>query len=159
MTPPYFSRDIEDFLRLLLKHGVRYVVVGGEAVIHYGYVRLTGDVDFLFDASLDNADTFFSALKEFWHGAVPGIADSRELTELGAIFQFGVPPNRIDLLNQIDGVSFEECWKNRVEVMVPSLEGEVPVHFIGLSELIRNKTAAGRDKDLDDLRFLRKVRG
>jgi hypothetical protein len=158
VTPSYFSQDIEDFLRLLLKHGVRYVV-GVEAVIHYGYARLTGDVDFLFDASRDNAGTLFQALKEFWHGAVPGIADPRELTEPGAIFQFGVPPNRIDLLNRIDGVSFEECWKNRVEAMVPSPEGEVPVHFIGLNELIRNKTAAGRDKDLDDLRFLRKARG
>jgi hypothetical protein len=159
VTPSYFSSDIGDFLRLLSKHGVHYLVVGGEAVIHYGYARLTGDINVFYDASTDNAGRLFEALREFWQGVVPGIADPQELTEPGAIFQFGVPPNRIDILNRIDGVSFEECWKNRVEAEVSSPEGEVPVHFIGLAELIRNKAAAGRDKDLDDLRFLRKVSG
>lgn len=157
MTSPYFSSDISDFLRLLHAHGVRYLVVGGEAVIHYGYARLTGDIDIYFDAGAENAGKLFQALRDFWQGAVPGIGEARELMDPEAIFQFGVPPNRIDLLNRIDGVSFGDCWENRTEASVPSPGGEVPVRFIGLAELIRNKTAAARAKDLDDLRFLRRI--
>jgi predicted nucleotidyltransferase len=159
VTPPYFSPDISDFLRLLHEHEVHYLVVGGEAVIHYGNARLTGDIDLFFDAGAQNVGKLFEALREFWQGMVPGIADARELADPDAIFQFGVPPNRIDLLNRIDGVSFEDCWENRTEAAVPSPGGEVPVRYIGLAELIRNKTAAARAKDLDDLRFLRRISG
>jgi hypothetical protein len=159
VTPSYFSSDIFDFLRLLSAHEVRYLVVGGEAVIHYGYARLTGDIDFFFDSSKSNVQKLFAALRKFWQGAVPGIADASELMELGTIIQFGVPPNRIDLLNRIDGVSFAECWTNQTEVKLPSPGGEVPIRYIGLAELIRNKAASAREKDLDDLRFLRKIGG
>lgn len=159
MSPSYFSADIFDFLRLLSAHDVRYVVVGGEAVIHYGYARLTGDIDLFYDASKDNAQKLFAALREFWRGTVPGITDLSELMELGTIIQFGVPPNRIDLLNRIDGVSFAECWTNHTKVNLPTPEGDVPVRYIGLAELIRNKTASAREKDLDDLRFLTKIGG
>ena len=88
-----------------------------------------------------------------------GIAGAGELSEPGAIFQFGVPPNRIDLLNGIDGVTFVECWGSRIEVQIQSPEGLIPVPYIGLKELIKNKAAAGRDKDVDDLRFLKRVGG
>lgn len=135
------------------------MVVGGEAVIHYGYARLTGDIDVFFDGTGDNATRLFTSLREFWHGEVPEIRDAGELLQPGAIFQFGVPPNRIDLLNRIDGVTFDECWQNRVGVRIPASSGSVEVIYIGIAELIKNKTAAGRDKDLDDLRFLRRMRG
>ena len=108
MSAAYFSPDVADFLRLLARHGVHYLVVSGEAVIHYGCARLTGDLDAYY---------------------------------------------------QIDGVAFAECWENRLEARVAATSGEVPVLFIGLAELIRNKAAAGRDKDRDDLRYLRRVRG
>ena len=157
MSGSYFSADISEFVRLLSEHGVRYLVVGGEAVIHYGYARLTGDIDIFFDAAEANVERLFALLREFWQGKVPGIAQARELMEPGAVIQFGVPPNRIDLLNRIDGVSFEECWKNRTETAVLSAEGHVRVLYIGLEELIRNKTASAREKDLDDLRFLRRI--
>lgn len=157
MTPGCFSPDVSDLLRLLSKHGVRYLIVGGEAVIHYGHARLTGDIDVFYDATGPNAERVFDALEEFWQGSVPGVADARELVDPGAIFQFGVPPNRIDLLNQIDGVSFDQCWVNRTETAVPLPGGEVRVLYIGLAELIRNKEASGREKDVDDLRFLRRA--
>jgi hypothetical protein len=159
VTAAYFSPDVADFLRLLVEHDVRYLVVGGEAVIHYGYARLTGDIDVYFDASADNTARLYAALQRFWNGAVPGVADSRELADPGAIFQFGVPPNRIDLLNEIDGVTFDVCWKNRAEAPLPTPGGMVRVLFIGLAELIRNKEASGREKDRDDLRYLRRAGG
>ena len=135
------------------------MIVGGEAVVHYGYARLTGDVDVFYDVADDNCKKLFAALQEFWKQDVPGIAGAGELSEPGAIFQFGVPPNRIDLLNGIDGVTFVECWGSRIEVQIQSPEGLIPVPYIGLKELIKNKAAAGRDKDVDDLRFLKRVGG
>jgi len=158
VTPSYFSPDISDFLRLLRDHEVRYLVVGEEAVIHYGHARLTGDIDLFYDAGVENVERLYRALQECWQGTVPGMADARALAEPGAIFQFSVPPNRIDLLNRIDGVMFVEAWTNRREVLVPAPDGEVRVWYIGLADLIRNKTAAGRGKDLEDLRFLRRLR-
>jgi hypothetical protein len=74
------------------------------------------------------------------------------------VFQFGRPPNRLDLLNSIDGVSFDTAWRGRKSVPFPYRGRSLQVHFIGLKELIRNKRAAGRNRDLDDLRFLLEAR-
>jgi hypothetical protein len=74
------------------------------------------------------------------------------------VLQFGVPPNRIDLANRIDGVEFEEVWGRKLDVQIPNDSGEtILIRFIGLGDLIRNKKAAGRPKDLDDLEFLREA--
>lgn len=155
MIPSPFSSDITEFLSLLHTHEVRYLVIGGEAVIYYGYARLTGDVDIFHEPSRQNADRLYAALGEFWGGDVPGGVSARELLEPGMIIQFGVPPHRIDLLNRIDGVSFEECWEPRTDVEVSLGVRRFPVHYIGRGQLVRNKEAARRDKDLDDLRFLK----
>lgn len=158
IDPSSFSPDIRDFIRLLDTHDVRYLIVGGEAVIYYGHARLTGDVDFYYDREEGNARRLYAALDKFWEGSAPGLSGSRELTEDGLIIQFGVPPNRIDLLNRIDGVTFEEAWENRAVVSLEVHGRAVPVSYVGLDDLIRNKEAAARPKDLDDLPFLRKAR-
>jgi hypothetical protein len=152
----YFSSDIRDFIALLHRHEVRCVVVGGEAVIHYGHARLTGDIDFFYDRTVDNAQALFQAMLAFWSGTIPGLKAADELLEQGVIIQFGRPPNRIDLLNQIDGVTFAEAWLTRVTVPVETPEGDALLHFLGIENLIRNKEAANRPKDLDDLAYLRK---
>jgi len=121
---------------LLHKHRVRYLIVGGEAVIYYGYARLTGDVD-------------------FWGGSIPEIADWGELMEEGVIIQFGRPPHRLDLVNRIDGVSFQAAWPARHIACLKSQGARIPVLYMGLPDLIRNKQAAGRPKDLQDLQYLR----
>ena len=153
----YFSPDILDFILLLHRHKVRYVVVGGEAVILYGHARLTGDIDFFYERTAENAAALFEVLRDFWSGNIPGLHAPDELMELGIIIQFGVPPNRIDLLNQIDGVEFAEAWPNRLSVALQTATGEVPLHYVGVAELIQNKQAAGRPKDLEDLAFLRQL--
>lgn len=79
MKADYFSPDTQEFLRLLHKHEVKYVIVGGEAVIYYGYPRLTGDVDFFYSSDDQNADLLFEALLEFWEGDVPGLDNAKEL--------------------------------------------------------------------------------
>jgi hypothetical protein len=149
-----FTRDKREFIALLHKHQVRYLIVGGEAVIYYGYARLTGDIDFFYGAEGENAHRRYGALNEFWQGAIPGLQDASELTEAGVIVQFGRPPNRIDLLNQIDGVPFDEAWAARREVSLISENLETPAYYLSLEHLVQNKEAAGRPRDLDDLQYL-----
>jgi hypothetical protein len=153
----HFSPDIREFITLLHRQKVRYVVVGGEAVIYYGHARLTGDIDFFYEANPENAAALHRALLEFWDGSIPGIHRAEELCEGGVIFQFGRPPHRIDLLNRIDGVSFTAAWETRRTITLETDEGEVPLHYVGLARLIDNKQAAGRPKDLEDLAFLREL--
>jgi hypothetical protein len=154
MISSHFSKDIIEFIKLLGKHDVEYVIVGGEAVIYYGYARLTGDVDFFYRTSAENISKLFRALSEFWDDSIPGVEKIEELEEPGVILQFGVPPNRIDLLNRIDGVTFEEVWRNRTKCHLESGDRTVSIFFIGLDELIKNKEAMGRHKDLEDLKYL-----
>jgi hypothetical protein len=158
IDPSVFSPDTREFVALLGKHQVRYIIVGGEAVIFHGYARLTGDVDFFYDASAENARRLYAVLDEFWNGRIPAVERWEELMEEKLVVQFGVPPNRIDLINHIDGVGFEEVWANRVRVTMPVGEQNVEVWVIGLQELIKNKEAIGRPKDVDDLSFLRQAR-
>ena len=158
MRADHFSEDILDFFRCLAAHEVKYLVVGGEAVIYYGNPRLTGDIDFFFTATTENAGKLFSSLLEFWDGNIPGLGSFTELLEEGVIIQFGVPPNRIDLINKIDGVGFEEAWKNR-EIVDLELSGtQIKITYIGLDQLIKNKRAAARPKDQEDLKYLNRAR-
>jgi len=154
----HFSKDTQEFLLLLARHRVNYVIVGGEAVIYHSHARLTGDVDFYYEGSRENTLKLYEALNAFWSGDIPGVSSWEELTESGIILQFGVPPNRIDLLNFIDGVAFEEAWGNRVEVTIEISGKTVPVYFLGLNELIKNKEAMKRPKDIEDLKYLWKAR-
>lgn len=151
----HFSPDTRTFLALLSKHAVQYLIVGGEAVIFHGYARLTGDTDFFYGRDTANAERLFKALTEFWAGEVPGVERAAELTAAGLIIQFGVPPNRIDLLNEVDGISFDQAWRSRVAAILVTPTGETPIHYMALDDLIRNKQLASRPKDLDDLAYLR----
>jgi hypothetical protein len=157
IEPQYFSQDILEFIRLLHTHQVRYVVVGGEAVIYYGHARLTGDVHFFYESGPENTVSLFRALVVFWDGKIPGIERVEELREAGVVIQFGRPPNRIDLLNRIDGVTFSEAWSTRAAVTIHTSEGALPLFFLGLAALIRNKEACARPKDQEDLSFLRQL--
>lgn len=155
MRADYFSADVQALIELLSRYRVRYLLVGGEAVIYHGYPRLTGDVDFWYEQTAENASRLFDALREFWSGSVPGVGAASELMEPTVVVQFGRPPHRIDLLSTIDGVRFDEAWTHRVEEHLELADDRrVPLSVIGLPELLRNKRAAGRHKDLDDIEHL-----
>jgi hypothetical protein len=159
MAPPeiaadHFSVDTREFIRLLGEHEVRYLIVGGEAVIFYGHVRLTGDVDFFYSIDDQNVGRLFNALLDFWEGDIPGVANAQDLSVPGQIIQFGVPPNRIDLITDITGVTFEEAWPDRLVGVLKGPDSSISVLFIGLRHLLQNKRASGRPKDLEDLRYL-----
>ncbi len=154
MDSSCFSSDTLDFIRHLAENNVRYLIVGGEAVIYYGYARLTGDVDFFYARTDDNAKRLFSALKKFWKGEIPGVRNYEEFKKKGAIIQFGRPPNRIDLINNISAVSFEQAWNNRTNEEMRIRNKKYSIYYIGLNELVTNKRKANRYKDLEDLKYL-----
>lgn len=157
MNISHFSPDTQEFLILLAKHDVKYVIVGGEAVILYGFARLTGDVDFFYDASETNSKKLYKVLLEFWEGNIPEVENEKELQEPGLIIQFGIPPNRIDLLNQIEGLQFREVWDNKTEIEIKVDGNKISIYFIGIDQLIKNKELLKRSKDLEDLKYLRRV--
>jgi len=142
------SKDLREFVELLNSHAVEYVVVGGHAVAYHGYPRYTGDIDLFIRPTEPNAELMLAVLDAFGFGDVGVTRD--DFTTPGRIVQLGLPPNRIDLLTGITGVAFDEVWINRVPA---SLDG-IPVSLIGREELLRNKRASGRAKDLADVEAL-----
>jgi len=154
-----FSPDIVDFLESLSKNSVEYVIIGGLAVIYYGHARLTGDIDIFYKNDPENIDNIYQALLDFWEGNIPVIESKSELTQPGLVFQFGIPPNRIDLLNQIEAVSFEEAALNKEIVELRAPDKRFSIHYIGMDALIINKQAVGRPRDLEDLKYLQAQKG
>jgi hypothetical protein len=142
------TRDFEELLGLLKRHGVRAVVVGAHALAHHAKPRYTKDIDILIEPTEENARAVLQALEQFGFGGA-GIEVS-DLTTPGMIIQLGYPPSRIDLLTSISGVSFDQVWSGRVEANVLGHEFDI----IGREALIRNKRASGRPQDLADLELL-----
>ena len=140
--------DWKEFLQLLNFRGVEYVIVGGLALAHHARPRFTGDLDILYRLSEENAGRVFLALKDFSLASL-GISVADLVVE-GRIFQFGVRPLRIDLMNRISGVEQEDIFPRRVIGEI----GGVPVSFIDRESLIRNRRAVGREQDLADARAL-----
>lgn len=142
------SRDFKEFVESLNANGVRYLVVGGYAVSAHGHPRYTKDLDVWIEVSAENARRMLVALADFGFGDL-GLRD-RDFLEPGSVVQLGHPPQRIDLLTSVSGVSFEQCYTALVEI---ELDG-VRVNFIDLGNLLRNKEAAGRLQDRADIEAL-----
>lgn len=140
--------DFEDFLRLLEVHRVDYMIVGGYAVAYHGFPRFTKDIDVFFSDAADNLQRLQAALVDF--GFEAGSVPLETLGKPNTVLAIGVEPVRIDLLNRIDGIDFEDA---RTDV-VRGRYGNVDVTFIGKDDLIRNKRATGRQRDLGDVEEL-----
>ena len=147
---PDIDDDFLEFLRLLTDHKVRYVVIGGYAVAFHGYPRYTGDIDIFVEISKSNAKKLVQVFKDFGYD-VPNLREEMFLNR-GKIIRIGEPPNRLEVLMGISGVSFEECYRNRI---VCQAEG-VKINFISRELLLQNKTSSGRLKDLVDVEHLLK---
>jgi len=137
--------DWREFIELLNSHEVEYLIVGAYARALHGVPRSTGDIDFFVRASPENAVKLEAVLSSFGFGSV-GIG-REDFLALDQIVQLGVEPYRIDLITSISGVSFDEAWAGRLRGL---LDG-TPVVFLSLTDLKKNKAAAGRLKDLADL--------
>ncbi len=146
-------KDQKDLLSAFNEHGVEYVVVGGHAVAAYGFSRMTKDLDVLIRDTPENAQAAFRALGAF--GApMSSYTPSDFHGHPGTVIQFGVPPNRIDVLQSIGGLETEDVWNHRVELAVdPTLKA----NFIALEDLIQNKQAVGRPGDIADVDELKRV--
>jgi hypothetical protein len=137
--------DFREFVELLIKHKVEYLIAGGYAVGIYGHPRYTGDLDIWLNRTEENAIKIIATVKEF--GFQSFNLSPQDFLKKENVIQLGYPPLRIDLLTDLDGVSFSECFANKIEV---ELEG-LKVNFIGYADLIKNKTSTGRPIDLDDI--------
>lgn len=139
--------DFGDFLAALIKNEVEFVIVGAFALAHHGAPRATGDFDVWVRPTRTNAKAVLRALGDF--GApLTGLSEDDFL--IGQIVQIGVVPVRIDVINELSGVSAEEVWSEREKGVI----GPHQVHFIGRKTYIKNKRASGRAKDLADLESL-----
>lgn len=143
MDPEYLN-----LIRLLNEESVEYVVLGGHAVIAHGYLRTTGDIDIFVGATDQNAKRIIRALERF--GYTNGEFEQSDFTQVPNYLSFSRYDGWIDLMTFTLGVTFDECYKNRV---ILSTEGVI-INFISLPDLIRNKQATGRPQDLRDLENL-----
>jgi predicted nucleotidyltransferase len=155
MKATYFSTDVQEFIRVLSGHNVRYVIVGGEAVIYHGHARIANGIDFFYEPSVENAEKLWDALDEYWAGEIPGLKSAEGLLIIGATVQFGVPPSQIVLYNSLTNVSFVEAWDAKVDESIRIRGKKYPVYFMGLEDLIKNKNSLKRDNDKEDLKYLR----
>jgi len=137
-------KDFEEFLRLLREGNVEFVIVGGYAVAFHGYLRATNDMDLFFRNTEDNIRHLCRALDQF--GFSTAESSVEEFAAPGVIIRIGMPPVRLELINAISGLTFDEVWERRVE----DVYGDAPVNYISLRDLLANKKAAGRPKDLAD---------
>ena len=138
--------DFREFLKSLNSRGVRYLVLGGYAVIHYGYRRATDDLDVWIAVDPENTERLSEVLQEFGGFSARKVKASM-FREVGKIFKFGREPVRIDILTSPSGVTFDTAYAKRNEVIWDG----VKVSLINLEDLKRNKAASGRAKDQADL--------
>jgi hypothetical protein len=142
--------DLADFVQALSRHGVEYLVVGGHAVGFHSRPRATKDLDIWIEPSEDNRQRIEAALVDY--GAPSEIVQTVMRAKLDEIVWFGRPPNRIDLLQSLPGVEFQEA-KTRAAY---ADSGDQRIPIIGVEDLIRNKECVARDQDLVDVKVLRR---
>ena len=142
------NKDFKEFIQLLNQNNVKYLVVGGYAVAFHGHPRYTKDLDVWIWINELNAVNLIRSLKEFGFQSLE--LKPEDFLKPGYIIQLGYPPNRIDLITEVQGVDFNTCFESRVETKI---EG-VMISFIDLENLKKNKKAVGRHQDLADVENL-----
>lgn len=140
--------DWAEMLSVLSEAGAEFLVVGAHALAAHGHPRSTGDLDIWVRPTTENAHRVWSALVRF--GAPLRGLGPEDLAVPEVVFQIGIPPRRIDVLTSISGVDFDAAWPHRVTMVI----GSRAVSFIGRDDLLANKRAAGRPKDLADAALL-----
>ena len=145
------NSDFKDLLRAFSEEEVRYLVVGGYAYAEHVEPRYTKDLDVWIERSADNAGRVLAALHNF--GAPLRELSKDDLTSPGTFYQIGLPPNRIDIITQLEEMDFADCWGRRKTGQI----GELVVEYISAHDLMENKERTGRPHDLADLEHLRQA--
>ena len=144
------NQDFREFIGLLESENVEYLIVGGYAVGLHGFPRYTGDIDFFVAINPSNAKKLLQVFDQFGLGEIGlGLED---FLEENFVVEIGREPRKIQILTGIDGVSFNDCYPRRIELIDDGLK----LRFIGKRDLIVNKAASARPKDLIDLEQLEK---
>jgi hypothetical protein len=149
--PNLFNNDFLDFLLLLDNYNVDYLLVGGYAVILHGYGRSTGDMDLWVNQNEEN----YCKLKEVYQAfGAPMFSIDEFFSDKFDVWSMGVEPRKIEILTKVSGLNFEESkshcnWINEIDFKVP---------YIDFEDLMKNKLATGRLKDLLDFQQLNKKR-
>lgn len=145
------AKDFEDFVKLLNKFEVEYMIVGGYAMAFHGKPRFTGDLDIWINISETNAEKLLLVVNDFGMASLG--FEKEDFLQPGYITQIGYPPLRIDILNSIDGIEFKEAFPNMQKIEGDDFE----ISYIGLHDLMQNKIASGRDQDIQDVKEIKKV--
>ena len=140
--------DFKELLELFNAHGVDYLIVGGYALAFHGAPRYTGDIDLLVEPVPENARRVIAALTEFGFGSL-GLS-AADLEQPEQVIQLGMPPVRIDIITSMTGVSWADAWEGKESGQY----GGLPVYYLGRDQLLTNKRATGRNKDLADIEAL-----
>ncbi|MBI4766889.1 MAG: hypothetical protein HY787_20235 [Deltaproteobacteria bacterium] len=138
-------------MKLFEKHKIRYLIVGGYAVMKYSEPRFTKELDVFIATDQDNASGIYTALKEF--GAPLENLTPDDFSQKGYFYQMGRPPLRVDIMMSIPGIEFDEAWENREAVEL----GDLKILFISRSDLIKVKEASDRPQDRIDIDKLREA--
>lgn len=144
------NQDFREFLAALSAEEVEFLVVGAYALAVHGLPRATGDLDVWVRPTSDNARRVWQSLMRF--GAPLTSVNLKDFEESDIVFRMGIPPNQIDVLTSISGVTFEDAWPNRIAL---DIEG-TKLFVIGRGDQIRNKRSTGRPKDELDADWLEK---
>lgn len=146
------TKDMKELIRAFNEQGVEYLLVGGYAFGVHAQPRATKDLDLFIRADARNSNAVFRALCRY--GAPLDGLTAKDFRDAKTGLQIGVPPNRIDILQKISGVTFDEAWKDHVDAII---EGDTPTYVISRENLIRNKLAAGREQDILDVKQIKKA--
>jgi hypothetical protein len=147
----FVNSDFSDLLRIFNANRVKYLVIGGYAVVQYAEPRYTKDLDMWISTDTANAEAIYKSLRGF--GAPLEGLTAKDFAEEGYFFQMGIPPVRVDIIMGIPGAHFKGCWQRRNEVDFDGLG----VCFISKQDLIAAKRASGRPQDLIDVDLLTKA--
>ncbi len=144
----FVNSDFNDLLSVFNANNVKYLIIGGYALIQYSEPRFTKDLDLLIGTDFRNASAVYKALSEF--GAPLSGLTEDDFAEEGYFYQMGVPPVRVDVFMGVPGLEFEAAWERRVEIDFDGLL----VPYISREDLIAAKLASGRPQDLIDVQNL-----
>jgi len=147
-------QDYKDLLSAFHVHGVKYLIVGGYAVIFHSQPRATKDIDLFIKADAANAQATYAALTQF--GALLQDTRPEDFADRTTFFRFGNDPRAVDILPDIPGVDFDSAWERRVEGVIDAETGD-KAFFISKDDLIASKLASGRTRDLADVEDIRKA--
>ncbi|TAF46345.1 MAG: hypothetical protein EAZ51_02255 [Sphingobacteriales bacterium] len=148
-----FNNDFRDFIYELNRAKVRYILVGGFAVILNGYSRSTGDMDIWVDRTFENYAKIKLAFHNFGMPVFDMTEDNFLKHPIWDVFTFGVPPSAIDIMLKVKGLEFNNCYENAINFEDDGLF--IKTLYIG--HLLEAKTAAARPKDLDDIENLKRL--